>query len=200
MLAKIECNYTFAWMFGIVVSFGNNSSTDMLTLYQTDMSTLQPSIDRIGFKENSRNSTKRFFPLTNGGINKVTMSSDELVTSQYINGFKMASLASLSTSNNNIAIHSINPIKTQNNTSVIKANFTLAPHEDADPNTIHPDDSSATDHLEYYSNILPSTLTSFQCNSQYKDVFDFVVLKMDQQNVIQAFPSNTTDKGRVGEL
>ena len=123
----------------------------------------------------------------------------ELVTSQYINGFKMVTLASLSSSNNNIAIHSINPIKTQNNTSVIKANFTLPLHQDADPSTIHQDDSSATDHLEYYSNILPSSLTSFQCDSQYKDVFDFVVLKMNQQN-IQAFPSNTTDNKRVGEL
>ena len=114
MLTKMECNYAFAWMFGIVVSFGNNSSTDMLTLYQIDMSTLYPSIDHIGFKRNSRNSTNRFFPLTNGGINKMTMSSDELVTSQYINSFKMATLASLSIGNNNIAIHSINPIKTQN--------------------------------------------------------------------------------------
>ena len=129
----------------------------------------------------------------------MTMSSDELVTSQYINGFKTATLTSLSTSNNNIAIQSTNPIKTQNNTSIVKANFTLASHQDADPNMIHPDDSSTTDHLEYYSNILSLTLTSFQCDSQYKDVFDFVVLKMNQ-NVIQAFPSNTTDKGRVGAL
>ena len=199
-LAKMECNYAFAWMFGIMVSFDNNLSTDMLTLYQMNMLTLHPSIDRIGFKGNSRNSTKHFFPLTNGGINKMTMSSDELVTSQYINGFKMATLASLSTSNNNIAIHSINPIKTQNNTSVIKANFTLAAHQDADPSTIHPVDSSATNHLEYYLNILPSSLTSFQCDLQYKDVFDFVVLKMNQQNVIPAFPSNTINKERVGEL
>ena len=32
MLTKMECNYSFSWMFGIVVSFGNNSSTDTLTL------------------------------------------------------------------------------------------------------------------------------------------------------------------------
>ena len=62
MLAQMECNYAFAWMFGIMVSFGNNSSTDMLTLYQIDMSTLHPSIDCIGFKGNSRNSTNRFSP------------------------------------------------------------------------------------------------------------------------------------------
>ena len=43
-LTKMECNYAFTWMFGIMVSFGNNSSTNMLTLYQTDMSTLYQTI------------------------------------------------------------------------------------------------------------------------------------------------------------
>ena len=38
----------------------------------------------------------------------MVVSSDELVTSQYINGFKMATLASISANDTNTSIHQLN--------------------------------------------------------------------------------------------
>ena len=98
----VQCNYAFAWIFGIVASFGNNSAHDTLTLYNRMF-----DIELIGFDGKSRVANKSFSPLINGGINKMTVLSDKLVTSQYMNGFKTATLAEISTNNNFIAIHSI---------------------------------------------------------------------------------------------
>ena len=39
--------------------------------------------------------TKTIYPLFNGGINRITVSSDLLATSQYINGHKTATIAEL---------------------------------------------------------------------------------------------------------
>ena len=39
--------------------------------------------------------TKTIYPLFNGGINRITVSSDLLATSQYINGHKTAAIAEL---------------------------------------------------------------------------------------------------------
>ena len=57
----------------------------------------------------------------------MTVSSDELVTSQYINGFKTATLAEISTNIDNIAIHTISFTKKNQEQNNIKAHFTLAP-------------------------------------------------------------------------
>ena len=50
---------------------------------------------------------KQFFPLINGGINIINVSSDELVTSQYINGFKTATLASIPANDLKVSTHSL---------------------------------------------------------------------------------------------
>ena len=53
----VQCNYAFAWIFGIVASFGNNSAHDTLTLYNRIL-----EINLIGFDGKSRVANKSFFP------------------------------------------------------------------------------------------------------------------------------------------
>ena len=82
----------------------------------------------------------------------MTVSSDELVMSQYMNGFKTATLAEISTDNNFIAIHSIsatNPFIP----SSIKAHFTLTKHQDN--TTTRPPSGQ---HLFYRIGILPNNI------------------------------------------
>ena len=189
----VQCNYAFAWIFGIVASFGNNSVDDTLTLYNRRL-----EIHLIGFDGESRVANKLFFPLINGEINKMTVSSDELVTSQYMNSFKTATLAEISTNNNFIAIHSVsatNPFIP----SSIKAHFRLTKHQDNTTLARLPKDTSLTE-LEYYPTTYPDALTSFQCSSEHTHIFDFVVIKMDASNVMQTDPTNTAKPGRIGEL
>ena len=184
----------FAWIFGVVASFRNNSADDMLMLYNRTL-----EINLIGFDGESRVAHKLFSPLINGGINKMTVLSDELIKSQYMNGFKTATLAEISTNNNFIAIHSVsatNPFIP----SSIKAHFTLTKDQDNTTLAHLPDDTSPTE-LEYYPTTYPDVLTSFQCSSEHAHIFDFVVIKMDaSSNVMQTDPTNTAEPGRVGEL
>ena len=118
--------------------------------------------------------------------------------SQYMNGFKTAILAEISTNNNFIAIHSISATNTFIPSS-IKAHFTLTKHQDNTTLAHLPDDTSPTE-LEYYPTTYPDVLTSFQCSSEHAHIFDFVVVKMTASNVMQTDPTNTAEPGRVGEL
>ena len=190
----VQCNYVFAWIFGIIASFRNNSAHDTLTLYNRMF-----DIDLIGFDGKSRVANKLFFPLINGGINKMTVSSDELVTSQYMNGFKTAALAEISTNKNFIAIHSISATNTFIPSS-IKVHFTLTKHQDNTTLGRFLGDASLTE-LEYYPTTYPDAVTSFQCSSEQAHIFDFVVVKMNaSSNIMQTDPTNTAKPGRIGEL
>ena len=190
----VQCNYTFAWIFGIIASFGNNSAHDTLMLYNRML-----NINLIGFDRKSRVANKSIFPLINGGINKMTVSSDKLITSQYMKGFKTATLAEISTNNNFIVIHSILPTNPFIPSS-IKAHFTLTKHQDNTTLACLPDDASPTK-LEYYPTTYPDALTSFQCLSEHAHIFDFVVVKMNaSSNVLQTDPTNTAKPGHIGEL
>ena len=189
----VQCNYAFAWIFGIITSFRNNSASDTLMLYNRML-----EINLIGFDGKSRVANKSFFPLINRGINKMTVSSDELVTSQYMNNFKTATLAEISTNNNFIAIHSISAMNPFIPSS-IKAHFTLTKHQDNTTLARLPDDTSPTE-LEYYPTTYPDALTSFQCSSEHAHIFDFVVVKMNASNIMQTDPTNTAEPGHIGEL
>ena len=190
----VQCNYAFAWIFGIIASFGNNSADDTLTLYNRTL-----EINLIGFNGESRVVNKLFFPLINGGINKMTVLSDKLVMSQYMNGFKTATLAEISTNNNFIAIHSVSAINPFI-LSLIKAHFILTKHQDNTTLTCLLDDTSPTE-LEYYPTTYQDVLTSFQCSSEHAHIFDFMVVKMDAaSNIMQTDPTNTAEPGHISEL
>ena len=123
----LSCNYAFAWMMGIISSFKGNSPDATLVLKNTSS-----NIDTIS--DPSQNDqkhiiSKQFFPLINSGINTINISSDELVTSQYINGFKTATLASIPANDLKVSMHSLLnfSLPTKNNTKLraIRAFITL---------------------------------------------------------------------------
>ena len=122
----LSCNYAFAWM-GIISLFKGNSPDTTLVLKNTSS-----NIDTIS--DPSQNdqkhiTSKQFFPLINGGINIINVSSDELVTSQYVNGFKTATLASIPANDLKVSTHSLLnfSLPTKNNTKLraIRAFITL---------------------------------------------------------------------------
>ena len=179
-------------MCGIISQFGNKSYSDNLILFrQTPSQKNLLQFPNTGQKA----SAKIFFPLLNGGINKITVSSDELVTSQYINGFKMATLATVAT-NSNASIHKVSPPR-QEQHPTIEAKFTLAHHLDQSAEIMHPDDG-LTNEFEYYPNILQDRITSFQCSSLDR-VFDIVVCKK-VNNVVNTYPTNTREPIKASEL
>ena len=115
----LSCNYAFAWMMGIISSFKGNSPDATLVLKNTSS-----NIDTISnlsqIDDQKHIISKQFFPLINGGINTINVSSDELVTSQYVNGFKTATLASIPTNDLKVSTHSLLnfSLPTKNNTKL----------------------------------------------------------------------------------
>ena len=124
----LSCNYAFAWMMGIISSFKGNSPDATLVLKNTS-SNIDTISDPSQIDDKKHIISKQFFPLINGGINIINVSSDELVTSQYVNGFKTATLASIPANDLKVSTHSlINfSLPTKNNTKLraIRAFITL---------------------------------------------------------------------------
>ena len=124
----LSCNYAFAWMMGIISSFKENSPDATLVLKNAS-SNIDTISDPSQIDDKKHIISKQFFPLINGGINIINISSDELVTSQYVNGFKTATLASIPANDLKVSTHSlINfSLPTKNNTKLraIRAFITL---------------------------------------------------------------------------
>ena len=102
----LSCNYAFAWMMGIISSFKGNSPDATLVLKSTS-SNIDMISDQSQIDDQKHIISKQFFPLINSGINIINVSSDELVTSQYVNGFKTATLASIPANDLKVSTHSL---------------------------------------------------------------------------------------------
>ena len=77
-ILRIELNYYFAWMMSIVFKYDlGKGSSDKKVIFDSGV---QPNMDLIGLVGDggSRNRicTKMIYPLSNGGINRITVSSD----------------------------------------------------------------------------------------------------------------------------
>ena len=93
-------------MMGIISSFKGNSPDAMLVLKNTS-SNIDTISDLSQIDGQKHIISKQFFPLINGGINTINISSDELVTSQYVNGFKTTTLASIPANDLKVSTHSL---------------------------------------------------------------------------------------------
>ena len=115
----LSCNYVFAWMMGIISSFKGNSPDATLVLKNTS-SNIDTISDPSQIDDQKHIISKQFFPLINGGINIINVSSDELVTSQYVNGFKTTTLASIPANDLKVSTHSLLnfSLPTKNNTKL----------------------------------------------------------------------------------
>ena len=115
-------------MMGIISSFEGNSLDATLVLKKTS-SNIDTISDLSQIDDQKHIISKQFFPLINGGINIINISSDELVTSQYVNGFKTATLASIPANDLKVSTHSLLNflLPTKNNTKLraIRAFITL---------------------------------------------------------------------------
>ena len=81
----------------------------------------------------------------------------------------------------------------------MEAKFTLAHHPDQSAEITHPDDGLMNE-FEYYPNILPDRITSFQCSSLDRDfLFDIVVCKK-VNNVVNTYPTNTRGPIKASKL
>ena len=190
----IQCNYAFAWMCGIISQFGHKSYSDNLILFRQTPS----QINLLKFPNTGQKaSAKKFFPLLNRGMNKITISSDELVMSQYMNGFKMATLVTVA-ANSNASIHKVLP-PLQERHPTIEAKFTLAHHPDQSTEIMHPDDG-LTNEFEFYPNILPDRITSFQCSSLDRDFLFDIVICENVNNIVNTYPTNTCEPIKASEL
>ena len=129
----LSCNYAFAWMMGIISSFKGNSPDATLLLKNTssNIDTISdPS--QIDLNDQKHIISKQFFSLINGGINTINVSSDELVTSQYVNSFKTATLASIPGNDLKVSTHSLLnfslPMKNNTKLRAIRAFIILRKH------------------------------------------------------------------------
>ena len=99
-ITKIESSYHFAWLMNIITKYDSGmGSNDKKVLFNSGFATY---VDLIGLETQFGNTrvrnkicTKTIYPRFNGGINRITVSSDLLATTQYINRHKTATIAEL---------------------------------------------------------------------------------------------------------
>ena len=196
----LSCNYAFAWMMGIILSFKGNSQDTTLVLKNTS-SNIDTISDPSQIDDQKHIISKQFFPLINCGISIINILSDELVTSQYVNGFKTATLASIPANDLKVSTHSLLnfSLPTKNNTKLraIRAFLTLWKQADS----MGDDPGQGDGHsrpINYITTDFPSCISSFNCISHCQQYFDPVVIQKQSQQ-IQSFPSDIMDSTRVGE-
>ena len=197
----LSCNYAFAWMMGIISSFKGNSPDATLVLKNTS-SNIDTISDPSQIDDQKHIISKQFFPLINGGINIINISSDELVTSQHVNGFTTATLASIPTNDLKVSTHSLLnfSLPTKNNTKLraIRVFITLRKHADSMGNDPGQGDGNSRP-INYITTDFPSCISSFNCTSHDQQYFDLVIIRKQSQQ-IQSFPRDIMDSTRVGEI
>ena len=147
-------------------------------------------------------SGKTIYPLFNGGINRITISSDLLATSQYINSHKTATIAELQIG---LSTNSqMNPMEISNSFDWKHEYFyfTMKKHEQHVPFIFASDQSPVSD-CEYLPDILPDTFTSFHCNSGLlSSCFEIISIQTPSsghRNIVSK-PLDTKFRNRAGEL
>ena len=134
-------------MMGIISSFKGNSPDTTLVLKNTS-SNIDTISDPSSQNDQKHIISKQFFPLINGGIKIINISSDELVTTQYVNGFKTATLASIPAKDLKVSTHSLLnfSLPTRNNTKLraIRAFIMLQKHANSTGNELRQGDGDST--------------------------------------------------------
>ena len=104
---KLTTNYHLAWTMGIIHRYPvGKSPGDTCIVYDKNV-----GINLLNVNINMGLGTKIIYPTLNGGINRITISSDLLATSPYINGQRTATLAELQIAPSTMA--QVNPITVQ---------------------------------------------------------------------------------------
>ena len=195
-IQTFKINHEGAWLLGILSTFTPSQQHTLYTLFDFFLDT----INNVQFDTRTR-SSRTFYPLHNGGIHKLTVSEDDLATSQYINGHKTATIAEM-----NIAptLNSRRGQKKHWNCDE-SIHYTLLPHP-LEPNgsTVADAHDPSPDDAEMKV-VLPSCISYLVCNEQiFRDILTPVVITKDtpvdeKANVIRSV-TNVTDADKVGEI
>ena len=176
LVTEIKSNIALAWFLNIIPWYGNDKmGKDEIVFYSKDPFLVETdSINLIGFNGRMQYCNIILYPLIHGGINKLTVSSDELITSQYINGFKTATLAEITINKKCLEM--------KREITWIPMNFTyiLQKHVDIGSTRYEIPDSVVAQEQTEFPSLLPNTITSFICNGHTDiNLFKFVVIKKD---------------------
>ena len=199
--------YLTAWLFGIIPTYEYGKENKFCPIYDNIQI---PPVNLLGY-DVSMGVTKRvLFPLLNGGIHHMTVSCEDLATSQYINGHKTATIAET-------PLMPSLQVKFPNvpNWQQDVINYFLVPHPQAPQGGTFPDDlhtSSPPDltspqggtfpdlhTLTYYPNVTPACIPYLRCNiNQYSNVIDPIAINMESGVAIPKVTNHGGD--RVGEI
>ena len=91
---QFHMTYLAAWLCGIIPTYTYEQENQFYVVYDLSSDTAE-FINVLNHNIITGNTSRIVFPLLNGGINRLTISSDELATSQYINGHKTATIAEI---------------------------------------------------------------------------------------------------------
>ena len=191
---QFHMTYLAAWLCGIIPTYTHEQENQFYVIYDLSSDTAE-FINVLNHNNVTGNTSRIVFPLLNGGINRLTISSDELATSQYINGHKTATIAE-------IQLRPSTQVKYPNvpNWQHDIIEYFLVPHPQSNDDGITLPDICATPDLTYYPNVLPSTIPYLRCNlSQYQGVIEPVVVRLESGSVVSR-PTSTHFGSQVGEL
>ena len=165
--------------------------------------TRMPCINLLNVDINTGLATKIIYPTLNGGINRITISSDLLATSQYINGQRTATLAELQISPSTMA--QVNPITVQSSFDwhTEKIYFTMRFYDGKVVQNFPDDDevSYATDDVEHYTTVISDVYTSFMFNNGiFGGWFNLVTLTQNDAGTIIPDPLDTMAADKASEL
>ena len=190
---QFHMTYLAAWLWGIIPTYTYEQENQFYVIYNLSSDTAE-FINILYHNIITGNTSRIVFPLLNGGINRLTISSDELATSQYINGHKTATIAE-------IQLRPSTQVKYPNvpNWQRDIIEYFLVPHPQSNDGITLPDIGTTPD-LTYYPNVLPSTIPYLRCNlSQYQGVIEPVVIRLESGSVVSR-PRSTHFGSQVGEL
>ena len=197
--SKLITNYHLAWTMGIIHRYSiGKSPSDNCIIYDKSA-----GINLSNVNVSTGLGTKIIYPTLNGGINRITISSDLLATPQYINRQRTATLAELQIAPSTMA--QVNPINMQSsfNWHTKKICFTIGLY-DGKVVQGFPDDDEASypmDNMEHYTTVMPDVYTSFMFNNGiFRGWFDLATLTQDATGTIIHDPLDTTSANIAGEL
>ena len=187
---RIDMTYLTAWLFGIIPTYDYGEENKFCPVYDNIQ---LPPVNLLGYDVFTGVTKRVLFPLLNGGIHRMTVSCEDLATSQYINGHKTATIAKM-------PLMPSLQVKFPNvpNWQQDVINYFLTPHPQAPQGSIFPDLQTST---PYYSNVAPACIPYLRCNlNQYSNVIDPVAINMEDGVAKVTTDSSKHGGDRVGEI
>ena len=162
----IDMTYLTAWLFGIIPTYEYGEENKFCPIYNNIQI---PPVNLLNYDVSTGVTKRVLFPLLNGGIHRMTVSCEDLATSQYINGHKTATIAET-------PLMPSLQVKFPNvpNWQQDVINYFFVPHPQAPQGGIFPDlHTSSPPGLTYYPNVAPACIPYLRCNiNQYSNVTD----------------------------